>query len=146
MADHITAKQRSALMSRVRGRDTRPEKLVRSTVHRLGYRFRIGPGEIPGRPDLVLPRHQKAIFVHGCFWHQHEGCVRASRPKSRKDFWNRKLDRNIERDIEVGRDLSRAGWFTLVVWECETKDPKSLELRLSKFLRRKRRGVRSIRR
>lgn len=139
MVDHLTAERRSVLMSRVRGRDTLPEMFVRSIVHRLGFRFRIGTWGVPGRPDLVLRRHNKVIFVHGCFWHQHEGCRRATRPKTRTRFWNKKLDRNMERDIEVRKALDSAGWLSLVVWECEIKDRSALRSKLLKFLRRSRR-------
>jgi DNA mismatch endonuclease (patch repair protein) len=134
MADHISAAQRSALMARIRGRDTRPEILVRSIVHRLGFRFRIGPTTVPGKPDLVLQRHRKVILVHGCFWHQHPGCRRSSRPQSRVKFWNAKLDRNIRRDKDVMAQLVEEGWSFLIVWECETTNRANLEAKLRRFL------------
>jgi DNA mismatch endonuclease, patch repair protein len=133
MVDHITADQRSALMARIHGRDTRPEKFVRSMVHRMGFRFRIGTSSIPGKPDLVLRRHRKVIFVHGCFWHQHPGCRRSARPRSGVRFWNTKLDRNIQRDEEVRTQLAREGWLFLIVWECETRDRPTLEAKLRHF-------------
>jgi DNA mismatch endonuclease (patch repair protein) len=121
-------------MARIRGRDTRPEKLVRSIVHKMGFRFGIGTASVPGRPDLVLRRYRKVIFVHGCFWHQHAGCPRSARPRSRTRFWNTKLDRNLRRDGEVINQLARDGWLSLIVWECETKDRPALEVKLRGFL------------
>lgn len=102
-------------MSRVKGRDTKPEMLVRSLVHRMGFRFRVHRRELPGNPDIVLPRHGKAIFVHGCFWHGHKRCSRSKRPKTNKTFWNNKIDENIERDKRFRRELRRMGWKVLVV-------------------------------
>lgn len=134
MVDHLTADQRSALMARIHGRDSRPEKLVRSMVHRMGFRFRIGTTSVPGKPDLVLRRHRKVIFVHGCFWHQHPGCPRSARPQSRVGFWNLKLDRNIRRDDEVRTQLAGEGWLSLIVWECETRNLPGLEGKLRRFL------------
>jgi DNA mismatch endonuclease (patch repair protein) len=134
VVDRITAKQRSALMSRIRGRDTKPEKVVRSLVHRMGFRFRIGSNHLMGNPDLVLSRHRKVIFVHGCFWHQHTRCPRAARPKSHVEFWNTKLDGNIQRDRSVTAGLRRAGWSSLIVWECEIKHIIVLRAKLCRFL------------
>jgi len=134
MVDRITSAQRSALMARVRVRDTQPEKIVRSLVHGLGFRFRVGTPDLPGKPDIVLRRHHKVIFVHGCFWHQHAGCRRSARPKTRRGFWNKKLDLNIARDQRVVSELVRSGWAPLIVWECETKDIRRLKSKLRKFL------------
>ena len=122
------------MMSRVKGRDTRPEKLVRSLLHRMGYRFRLHRKDLPGKPDVVLPKHRKIVFVHGCFWHGHEGCRRASRPKSNVEFWNRKIDANIERDARAQRELESSGWKILTVWQCETHDVPMLRERLETFL------------
>jgi DNA mismatch endonuclease (patch repair protein) len=133
MVDRITADKRSALMSRIRGRDTRPERIVRSLVHRMGLRFRIGSSCLPGNPDLVFRRHKKVILVHGCFWHQHPRCPRAGRPQSHVKFWNTKLDRNIQRDRDVMVELKQEGWSCLVVWECETKDDAALKVKLRNF-------------
>jgi len=121
-------------MSRVKGRDTKPEILVRSVVHRMGYRFRVHRKDLPGNPDIVLPKHGKVIFVHGCFWHGHKRCQRSKRPASNKRFWNRKLDGNIKRDKRFQRKLRRMGWKVLVVWQCETKDPERLLGKLERFL------------
>jgi len=123
-------------MSRIRGVDTKPELLVRSLLHRMGYRFRLHRRDLPGRPDIVLPKYRAVVFVHGCFWHRHRGCRYAYVPKSRKDFWKRKFARNVERDREVRHLLRKAGWKILVVWECETVDADGLASRLSSALGR----------
>lgn len=122
-------------MARVHSGDTRPEKIVRSIIHNLGFRFRIAPQRMTGKPDIVLPRHNKVVFVHGCFWHQHKGCMRAARPKTRVDFWNAKLDRNVRRDIEVIVQLQDAGWTCLIIWECETANLNALRRKLLRFLK-----------
>lgn len=134
MPDTFTPEQRSRLMARVKTRDTKPELVVRKTLHRLGYRFRLHRADLPGKPDIVLPRHRKIIFVHGCFWHGHPGCRRAARPTSNTEFWDRKLSANIERDLRNRRKLTESGWDVLVVWECEVRDVNSLSRRLQQFL------------
>ena len=121
-------------MSRVRGKDTAPELRVRKLAHAMGYRFRLHRRDLPGKPDLVFPRLGKVIFVHGCFWHRHEGCRFATQPKSRTEFWTTKFERNIKRDRHVQAELRTLGWDVLVVWECETKEPAILENILSGFL------------
>jgi DNA mismatch endonuclease (patch repair protein) len=121
-------------MALVRGRDTAPERIVRSLVHKLGFRFRLHVRSIPGTPDIVLPRHRKVIFVHGCFWHGHKRCLRSKRPATRQKFWNRKLDRNIERDERIRKALRRDGWKVLTVWECETRQSETLVKKLERFL------------
>ena len=107
-------------MSRIRGKDTTPELAVRSALHRLGYRFRLHRRDLPGRPDIVLPKYGTVIFVHGCFWHRHARCKYAYTPKSRVEFWHHKFQQNVERDRRVQRELRRLGWKVIVVWECET--------------------------
>jgi DNA mismatch endonuclease (patch repair protein) len=134
MADVFSEEKRSWIMARVRGRDTKPEIIVRSFVHRMGYRFRIHCRELPGNPDIVLPRHRKAIFVHGCFWHGHKRCPRSKRPTTNMSFWDQKLDRNVLRDKKSLRALRRNGWNVLVVWQCETRNPKKLLRKLARFL------------
>lgn len=132
--DRLTPAQRSAHMGRIRRANTKPEWIVRRLLHRLGYRFRLQWKAAPGRPDVAFPGRRKIIFVHGCFWHQHEGCRRAGIPGTRREFWVQKFERNKARDA---RDLARAeaeGWSTLVVWECETFDDAMLERRLVGFL------------
>lgn len=127
--DRFTPSQRSDMMSKVRGKNTRPEERVRSILHRLGFRFRLHRKDLPGTPDIVLPKYGTVIFVHGCFWHRHPGCKKASMPQTNKEFWERKLARNVERDAEVSEKLTRIGWRVLVVWECELKNPGALAAR-----------------
>ena len=134
MTDVFSRKKRSWIMSRVKGCDTKPEILVRSIVHRMGLRFRVHRRDLPGNPDIVLPRHAKVIFVHGCFWHGHKECPRSKRPTTNKDFWNRKLDRNVERDKRFRRKLQSIGWKVLVLWQCEIRKPEKLMGRLERFL------------
>lgn len=124
-------------MSRIRGRDTKPELAVRSILHRLGYRFRLHRNDLPGRPDLVLPRFGMVIFVHGCFWHRHAGCKFAYTPKSRLHFWLSKFEENIARDRRSVLQLRKLGWKALVVWECELRDPDRLAKRLNNALSRR---------
>lgn len=121
-------------MSKVRGRDTQPERLVRQLLHSMGYRFRLQCKELPGTPDIVLPRYRKIVMVHGCFWHGHDACRRAARPSSNVEFWNRKLDANKARDREVVSKLSTLGWDVLVVWQCELRDASRLRVRLQQFM------------
>ena len=122
-------------MRRIRKIDTTPERVVRRLVHGLGFRFRLHRRDLPGTPDLVLPRLRSAILVHGCFWHQHAGCRLARLPKSRPEYWLPKLKRNQERDVAARSELQAKGWEILVVWECETEDAAGLRQRLAAFLR-----------
>lgn len=133
--DTISAAERSALMSRIRSKDTRPELVVRKLVHGLGYRFRIHRADLPGKPDLAFPSRKKVIFVHGCFWHGHT-CGLASNPKTNAGYWLPKINGNRSRDRQRKRALAKLGWTSLVVWECTTraKDLGPLERRLVKFL------------
>lgn len=121
MADRITKEHRSWNMSRIRSGDTKPERLVRSLLHRAGYRFRIRVNALPGRPDIVLPKYRTAIFVHGCFWHRHSECRYAYTPKSRTNFWEEKFKATVERDRKKTDELRSVGWRVIVVWECELK-------------------------
>lgn len=132
--DRPPTAERSALMAKVKARDTKPEIAVRKLAHRLGYRFRLHVRSLPGTPDLVFRRLHKVVFVHGCFWHRHEGCLKTTTPKTRAIFWQQKFDRNVERDKVSIEALSLSGWEVLVIWECETRDPLKLENRLSAFL------------
>lgn len=134
MADHLTTDERSRNMARVKGRDTKPELIVRRLLHRIGYRFRLHRKDLPGKPDIVLPRHKKAIFVHGCFWHGHPGCRRATHPADNAEFWAAKLDRNVARDAETLRCMGESGWNVLVIWECQTRDTVALEGRIKHFM------------
>jgi DNA mismatch endonuclease (patch repair protein) len=124
MTDTLTTAQRSRLMARVVGKDTKPEWILRSALHRLGFRYRLGGGGLPGRPDLILPKYRAVVFVHGCFWHRHADCKRATLPRTNADFWKEKLERNVARDAEAVAALEAAGWKVIVVWECELyRDP-----------------------
>lgn len=121
-------------MSRVRGRDTGPERAVRSLLAALGYRYRLQYGKLPGQPDIAFPGRRKVVWVHGCFWHRHPGCSLARLPKSRLEFWEPKLEANLERDHKVQAMVTALGWSCLVVWECQLKDAAALEERLTQFL------------
>jgi DNA mismatch endonuclease (patch repair protein) len=134
MADVFTPQKRSAIMSRVKGQNTKPEILVRQIVHSLGCRFRLHTKTLPGKPDLVLPRLRKIIFVNGCFWHGHANCSRSALPSTNKGFWRNKILGNKERDVRVRRKLNREGWKVLVVWQCQTKHVERLTERLKSFL------------
>ncbi|MGE8114535.1 very short patch repair endonuclease [Pseudomonas sp. NPDC086566] len=118
-ADNLSKTERSLLMSRIRGKNTKPELIVRSLCHSLGLRFRLHKRELPGKPDLVFPKHKTCIFVHGCFWHRHKNCRYARIPKSNTDFWLTKMDNNVRRDIKNQADLMSMGWRVVIVWECE---------------------------
>lgn len=137
MADTITSERRSWNMSRIKGRDTRPELQLRSLLHRAGFRFRLHEKKLPGRPDIVLPRYQTAIFVHGCFWHRHRGCRNTTTPSTRAEFWQEKLDGNVRRDARNRADLEAAGWTVLTVWECELNaDAEGVVRQLASALRK----------
>lgn len=127
-------------MSRIQNRDTKPELIVRSLLHRKGYRFRLHRKDLPGKPDIVLPCFNTILFVHGCFWHRHEGCRFAYNPKTRVDFWQNKFNQNIKRDQKVQNELLNLGWQVYVIWECETKKPHALEKIIEQIFESKRGG------
>jgi DNA mismatch endonuclease (patch repair protein) len=131
--DSLTKEHRSWNMSRIRAKDTKPELVVRSILHGMGYRFRLNNTVLPGRPDIVLPRYRVVVFVHGCFWHRHEGCRYAYTPKSRIDFWQHKFELNIRRDKQVAVQLEELKWGQLVLWECEIKNPEDLKRRIKTY-------------
>jgi DNA mismatch endonuclease (patch repair protein) len=137
MADTLTQHQRSERMSRVRGKDTKPEMVVRRLVHGMGFRFRLHRRDLPGVPDLVFVTRKKVIFVHGCFWHRHadSACKLARLPKSRLDFWLPKLEANEQRDRRNEQALKALGWSAMTVWECQIKDLSSLRNRIWSYLR-----------
>ena len=135
MVDNLSPEERSRLMSRIRGKDTKPEMVVRRLVHRLGYRFRLHRRDLPGSPDLVFPGKRKVIFVHGCYWHRHD-CKKATTPKSNVEFWQKKFDDNITRDVKNVESLTDLGWETLIVWQCEAEEHTGLADRLITFLER----------
>lgn len=132
--DRITSAERSAQMSLVKSKDTGPELKVRKLAHSLGYRYRLHGASLPGKPDLVFVKRKKVVFVHGCFWHRHAGCRKATTPATNLDYWLPKFDRTIERDQRNIERLSSLGWSALVVWECELKDLNALGQRLRAFL------------
>lgn len=136
MPDTLTPAQRSERMSRIRSTNTKPELIVRRLLHAMGYRFRLQRKDLPGKPDIVLPRHRVAIFVHGCFWHRHPdpACRLARLPKSRLDFWVPKLEANRARDIKNEQSVLDLGWRVLTIWECEVKDTDALRERLAAVL------------
>jgi DNA mismatch endonuclease, patch repair protein len=133
MADILSAQQRSALMSRVRPHNSKPERIVRSCLHGLGLRFRLHYSNLPGTPDIVLTRHRTIVFVHGCFWHRHPGCNKSTTPKTRQSFWTAKFLANVRRDRRVQRKLRADGWHVITLWECQTKD----KTRLVRLLKRR---------
>jgi len=125
MADIVDAATRSRMMSGIRGKDTKPEFLVRRGLHARGFRFRLHGSKLPGRPDLVLPKYSAAVLVHGCFWHAH-GCSLTKIPKTRPDFWRQKLEGNQARDARQLAELNDMGWRTLVIWECALRGPQDM--------------------
>jgi len=114
-------------MSRIKGFNTKPELLVRSALHKKGLRFRIHTADLPGKPDIILPKYKAAIFVHGCFWHRHKKCKKAYTPKSRLDFWQNKFEENVIRDEKKEKELKKMGWKIFVIWECEIENAALLE-------------------
>lgn len=132
--DKLSTVRRSENMRRIKSKGMVPEIAVRKLVHALGFRFRLHRRDLPGKPDLVLARHKKAIFVHGCFWHLHQDCREGRIPGTRQEYWRPKLERNVERDAANEAALRALGWDTLTVWECELKDASAVRDRLTKFL------------
>lgn len=128
--DRLTAERRSWNMSRIKGRDTLPERRVRSLLHRLGFRFSLRSQNLPGRPDIVLKSRKIAILVHGCFWHRHKGCKNSVLPKTREEFWLAKLDGNVKLDKRNAIALKQQGWKVLTIWECEVEEESQLSQKL----------------
>jgi DNA mismatch endonuclease (patch repair protein) len=127
MADIVSPSVRSRMMSGIKGKNSSPEKLVRQLLFAAGYRFRLHRRDLPGTPDIALPRRKIAIFVHGCFWHAHKGCKYAKIPATRRDFWIAKFQSNVDRDQRALEKLSEMGWRVLFVWECATRDPETVK-------------------
>ena len=121
MADIMTKEERSIRMSRIRSASTKPEIKLRHALWRLGFRYRTNDKNLPGKPDIVLPRYRSVVFVHGCFWHGHKGCPTSHVPETNTDFWTAKIARNQERDQDVWRKLEAKGWSVVIVWECQLK-------------------------
>jgi len=119
MVDRIPEERRSRNMSRIRGKDTKPELILRSALHKRGFRFRLHVSTLPGRPDIVLPKYNSVIFVNGCFWHRHPGCRQTTFPSSNKEFWMKKFAANVKRDAKNCDVLKISGWKVHTVWECE---------------------------
>ena len=137
MVDTLTRERRSWNMSRIRDKDTSPEVQFRSLLHRAGFRFRLHAKALPGRPDIVLPKYQTVIFVHGCFWHRHSDCKNATTPSTRREFWQEKFESNVSRDARNVAELEASGWTVLIVWECELKaDAEGVVRTLSQQLRK----------
>ena len=127
MTDIVDPRTRSAMMAAIQAKDTKPEVIVRRFLHRRGFRFRLHRRDLPGRPDIVLPKYRTVVEVRGCFWHRHEGCPFAYMPKSNRAFWESKLNGNRERDRRNLRELARQGWRAIEVWECELSDGRILD-------------------
>ncbi|WP_108446128.1 very short patch repair endonuclease [Halomonas denitrificans] len=138
MADSVDRETRSRIMGKVRHKDTKPEMVVRRLVHGAGYRYRLHDKRLPGKPDLVFKGRKKVIFVHGCFWHRHEGCALARLPKSREEFWIPKLEANKQRDRRNEDRLREMGWEVLVVWECELSEIDVILEKINEFLQKSR--------
>lgn len=124
MVDTLTVPERSRRMGLIRSSNTVPELTARHFLHAAGLRYRLNNKHLPGKPDLIFPRFRVAMFVHGCFWHRHQGCKVASTPKSNTEFWQEKFSRNVERDIKMSSQLEALGWRVIVLWECELKEPR----------------------
>lgn len=127
MADKLTPAQRSWNMSRIRSGDTKPERIVRSLLHQMGFRFRLHRKDLPGTPDIVLPKYHSVVFVHGCFWHRHENCKDCTTPKTNSEFWLEKFRKNVERDKRVTQKLEGMGWHVIIVWACEVRNVPELK-------------------
>lgn len=132
--DVLSPKRRSEIMSRIRGKNTTPELIVRKLVYSMGYRYRLHYVKLPGKPDLVFPGRKKVIFVHGCFWHGHEGCRKAKLPKTKLDYWRPKLEENKQRDALKQEKLKELGWQILIIWQCELKEIELLKSNIMTFL------------
>lgn len=133
MADHLTTQRRSWNMARIRSENTKPEMAVRSLLHMMGHRFRLHRKDLPGKPDIVLPRYKTVIFVHGCFWHRHKGCRRSTTPSSNRRYWLKKFERNKANDKSNRGELKKAGWRVIIVWECQAKKQNKLDRMLLKI-------------
>jgi DNA mismatch endonuclease (patch repair protein) len=134
MTDIMSSAERSARMALIRGKNTAPELAVRRVLHRLGYRYRLHARNLPGNPDIAFPSRRKAIFVHGCFWHRHPGCVIAHLPRSRPEYWAKKFNRTVERDAQNLLAIRALSWEALVMWECEIRDVAAIAEKLTRFL------------
>lgn len=134
MADVLTPAQRHKNMSAIKGKNTKPEMIVRSLVHSMGYRYRLHRKDLPGKPDMVFPKRKKVIFVHGCFWHIHSCRYGQVKPRTNADFWEQKRQSNVARDVQNVEKLEQLGWRVLTIWECEVKDVNPLSKKITEFL------------
>jgi len=125
--------ERSENMRRIRSKDTNPELIIRRLVFKMGYRYRLHGKNLPGKPDLVFARRKKVIFIHGCFWHQHKNCIDSHIPKTNRDYWKPKLERNRMRDAENQSRLKKIGWSFLIIWECQIKNSLGLSRKIKRF-------------
>ncbi len=132
--DNLTKEHRSWNMGRIKGKDTTPEKRVRSVLHRMGYRFRLHRKDLPGKPDIVLPKYKTVILVHGCFWHRHKGCKFAYTPKSHVEFWENKFHNNVTHDKKVAHELRKSGWRVSIIWECQTLHEEKIRQMITRML------------
>lgn len=132
--DSLTKEQRSELMAKVKSKNTKPELIVRSITHRMGFRYRLHDKKLPGKPDMVFKKSKKVILINGCFWHRHIGCSRCRMPKSRRSFWKEKFKRNIARDEITKKRISDLGWNYLIIWECELENISALSDKIRTFL------------
>ena len=135
MADTLSTEERSRLMAKIKGKNTAPERAVRSLLHRAGYRFRIHVRGLPGTPDVVLPKYRAVVFIHGCFWHRHRNCKIATMPQSHKKFWSEKFARNVANDARHRRKLRRLGWRVVTVWSCQLRHPERVLAKIEKALK-----------
>ncbi|MEO9904317.1 MULTISPECIES: very short patch repair endonuclease [Alphaproteobacteria] len=126
MADIVDKATRSRMMSGIKGKDTKPEMIVRRALHKAGFRYRLHVKDLPGKPDIVLPKYKTVIFVHGCFWHKHD-CKYFKWPKTRPDFWKEKIEANVRRDRASSKQLENTGWNVLTIWECELRKENHLD-------------------
>ncbi len=138
MVDIVDKATRSRMMAGIKGRNTKPERVLRRALHAHGFRYRLHPKNVAGRPDLILPKYKAVVFVHGCFWHRHEGCRYATTPATRPEFWQAKFSANVARDIAVRDSLLETGWRVATAWECALRKPEQVEAvanLLAKWLR-----------
>jgi len=135
MVDHISKIKRSWNMSRIRSVNTKPEIIVRSILHKMGYRFRLHQKKLPGKPDIVLPKYKIVILVHGCFWHRHNNCKRCTIPTTNQEYWLPKFERNIAKDKMNRKNLIKAGYIPIIIWECEIKKPEKLSKKIDKIIK-----------
>lgn len=136
MTDIFSKEKRHEVMAKVKGQNTMPEMIVRSMIHRMGFRFSLHRKDLPGKPDIVLPKHRKIVLVHGCFWHGHVHCKKAMIPKSNVEFWTNKIETNRKRDRKVIYELRKSGWRVLVIWQCEIRRLDKLTAKLQRFFKK----------